>query len=301
VPTDEMLEGINTMIVDLQDVGTRVYTYIWTMTLLMEACGKKDIEVIILDRPNPIGGEMVEGNLLEDEYKSFVGQLPIPQRHGMTIGEVAHFARKFHGIECDLSVVPLQNWNRKQYYTELNRHWINPSPNLPTPEGALTFVGTVLFEGTNLSEGRGTTRALEVIGHPNIEPHQFLEDIHDNLNDTDLRGFILRPATFYPMFQKHAGQPCGGFQIHVTDKEWFHSWKLGQFICREFKRALGDDFKWRDGPYEYENDRLAIDLINGTDKVRKWVDALGTMEELEVLELDGRDEFLNKRADILLY
>jgi uncharacterized protein YbbC (DUF1343 family) len=301
VPTEEMLENVDTMIIDLQDVGTRVYTYISTMTLVMEACGKKDIDVVILDRPNPIGGEIIEGNLLDENFKSFVGRHPVPMRHGMTMGEYALFAHKFYQANCNLTVIPMKEWRRELSFDQTGLPWVLPSPNLPTIDGAFTFVGTVLFEGTNISEGRGTTRSLEIVGHPKIPPFELSEKLNRKIGEEGLTGVILRPLVFLPTFQKHQGVPCGGFQIHVTNKSEFRSWKLGQFLCQQFFQELSSDFEWKLPPYEYEFEKLPIDLINGSSRIREWVEKGGSMAELESIEREGLDDFLNKRCDILLY
>jgi len=305
IPTDEMLAGIDTFIVDLQDVGTRVYTYISTLGLLLEKCQKKDIEIIILDRPNPVGGELVEGTLLKPEFKSFVGLYPIPQRHGLTMGEVALFGLKHLKVDVHVRVIEMKKWKRNYSFLDTHLPWVLPSPNLSTMDSAFSFVGSVLFEGTNVSEGRGTTRALEMVGFPQIESFSFCERVLKAFQEEDLvslrDGFQLRPVIFLPTFQKHAGATCGGVQIHCTDHTLFHSWTVGQMLCREFYHFLGDQFKWNNAPYEYEFHKLAIDLINGTDQVRHWVEKKGTLKELKALENEGMSLYLNQRDDILLY
>jgi len=300
-PTDKMLENIHTFVIDLQDVGTRVYTYITTMTYILKKCSEKDIRVIVLDRPNPVGGEMIEGNILEKGYESFVGCMEIPQRHGMTMGEVALFATKKLGLKVDLHIVEMDNWKRSMFWKDTQLHWLNPSPNLPTADGAITFCGTVLYEGTNISEGRGTTRSLEVIGHPDIEPYSFYEELKPKLSQLDFAGFKLRPTIFMPTFHKHAGQACGGIHIHVTNPGEFKSWQLGQFLCRELKNTLGDKFEWSKKAYEYEFDKLPIDLINGSDCVRKWVDENLPISRLLEIEKQGNADFIELRKSSLLY
>lgn len=301
IPTDEMLEGLDTIIVDLQDVGTRVYTYIHTMTHLMEACSKKGIKVVVLDRPNPAGGVLIEGNLLEEGFESFVGRHPIPQRHGLTMGEVANLAAKYFGSDCDLNIIPMKGWKRDMYFEETSLPWVLPSPNLPTSDGCLVFCGSVLFEGTNISEGRGTTRALEMIGHPSIKSFEFADSLNKQIKEWGLEGFAIRPCVFMPTFQKHAGIPCGGMQVHVTNPRTFLSWRFGQLLCRALYKELGSEFKWNDQAYEYQHDRLAIDFINGTDKIRHWVENSGDQKTLETLELAGREAYLDQRSNILLY
>ncbi len=301
-PTDQMLEDIDTFIVDLQDVGTRVYTYISTLSLLMEKCVGKNIKIIVLDRPNPIGGEMIEGTILQPGYESFVGRYPIPQRHSLTMGEIGMFGKNILKTNCDLEVISMKNWNRSMYFKDTNLPWVLPSPNLPTMEGAITFAGTVLFEGTNISEGRGTTRPLEVAGFPDIESFSFCEKVLKELHAEGLEaGFNLRPVIFLPTFQKHQGKNCGGIHIHPTKNSEFKSWSVSQMICREFKRELGSKFEFHQKPYEYEFHKLAIDLINGTDEVRLWVDNLGSYSELLKIEKTGQEKYKNQREDILLY
>ncbi|MFO7616067.1 MAG: DUF1343 domain-containing protein, partial [Bacteroidales bacterium] len=199
-PTGEMLEGVDTLVIDLQDVGTRVYTYIWTMYLAMEACSGRDIRVVVLDRPNPVGGELTEGILPEPAWFSFVCLAPIPMRHGMTIGELAVRFREMNHWDLDLHVIPMEGWQRGMLWRDTGRPWINPSPNLPTPEGCLVYPGTVMLEGTVLSEGRGTTRSLEQFGHPAIEPYTIRKELLNYLDKNELKGFVLRPVTYRPTF-----------------------------------------------------------------------------------------------------
>jgi len=300
-PSDKMLEGVDTFVIDLQDVGTRVYTYITTMTYILKACAKKNIKVIILDRPNPVGGEIIEGNVLEDEFSSFVGCMPIPQRHAMTMGEVAIFAKSHFALDVELEIIEMTGWSRSHFWQDTKLAWVNPSPNLPTADSSITFCGTVLYEGTNISEGRGTTRSLEVIGHPSIEAYSFHEHLMSKMNEVETSGFILRPTVFMPTFQKHANTPCGGTHIHVTDPKSFHSWRLGQFLCRELYHFLKDEFEWTTKDYEYEYDKLPIDLINGSTSIRKWVEENESISKLLELENSGHDTFLKLRKESLIY
>lgn len=271
-PTNEMLEGIDTLIIDLQDAGTRVYTYIWTLYLAMEACLGRDIRIIVLDRPNPIGGLMTEGNLPEPEWYSFVCMAPIPMRHGKTVGELAKFFKSLKDWDLDLHVIELEGWERRMLWMDTGRPWINPSPNLPTPEGCLVYPGTVMLEGTTLSEGRGTTRSLEQFGHPDIEPYKIRKDLINYLDKNNLTGFVLRPVWFQPTYQKHAGKVCGGYQIHVTDPEKFRPWKTMLLILKYLYHNTDIRPFWSNLPYEYQFGGLAFDWINGTARVRKWVE-----------------------------
>ncbi len=300
-PTAEMLDGLDHVFIDLQDVGTRIYTYIYTMTYLMEACAELGIQVIILDRPNPINGIQLEGNVLEPEFTSFVGRHPLPMRHGMTSGEIAQMAKKYWGINCELEVIPMQGWQRSMYFRDTGLPWVLPSPNLATPEAAMVFPGSVLFEGTNISEGRGTTRSLEIIGHPGIEPYGWLPELQKTFLDGKLEGFTLRPLNFIPTFQKHQGITCGGYQIHVTDPLKFQPWKLGQVLCKAFYNQLGDQFEWKQPPYEYEYQKLPIDILNGSNQLRLWVEKDGSFEELLDIEHSRWSDFEEKRASVLLY
>lgn len=302
IPTDEMLEDLNVLIIDLQDVGTRVYTYISTLTLILEKCHKKNIEILVLDRPNPVGGEIIEGNVLEDKWQSFVGKLPIPQRHAMTMGEVGIFAKKIKNLDVNYRVIEMENWKRSMFFKETKLPWINPSPNLPTMEGAITFVGTVLYEGTNVSEARGTTRSLEMVGHPKIEAFQFTDHMNHILESCDLHhGIVFRPQVFFPMFQKFSGFACGGVHMHILDEKRARPWAAAQLLCRELYHQLENEFKWNDKPYEYEHDRLAIDLINGSEDAKKWVEKNGSYNELDAINSKGHDEYHNIFNSIKIY
>lgn len=302
IPTDEMLEGLDTIVVDLQDVGTRVYTYITTLSYLMEAVEGRDIEIVVLDRPNPVGGEIYEGPILDvNQWRSFVGHHPIPQRHALTIGEVAKLQQRLHCPDTKLRVIEMKDWKRSYLWNDLDRLWINPSPNLPTAESALTFAGTVLYEGTNISEGRGTTRSLEVLGAPGISPFVFASQAQKALKAAGVKDVYLRPLQFFPMFQKHAGLACGGVHIHSLNPHEFASWKVGAHLLQSFYHQEEFEFKWNDKPYEYQYDKLAIDFINGGESLRKWVESKGDVKALEALERKDWPDYLNLREDILIY
>lgn len=301
IPTDNMLNGLDTIIVDLQDVGTRVYTYIWTLSYLMEKCAEKGITVVVLDRPNPVGGNTIEGNILDPEFQSFVGRYPIPQRHGMTIGEFALFTKNVMGVDCHLEVIPMSHWSRHMYFRDTKLPWVCPSPNLPTMVGALTFVGTVLFEGTNISEGRGTTRSLEMVGHPNIEAYSFADKFTQKAQEYGLEGFIARPVVFNPTFNKFHDKACGGVHLHPTDYDQFRPWLTGQLLCSMLYQELEGNYFWNEKPYEYEFDHVAIDFINGTDKVRQWIQNNGQWKELVNIEKAGHNDYLQKRENCLIY
>jgi uncharacterized protein YbbC (DUF1343 family) len=301
-PTDRMLEGIDHLFVDLQDVGTRIYTYIYTMTYVLEACAGKDIEVIILDRPNPINADTVEGNVLDLKFASFVGRHPLPVRHGLTMAEVAKMHQQYWVKEkANLTIIEMENYDRKMSFEQTLLPWVMPSPNLPTIEGCYTFVGTVLYEGTNISEGRGTTRPLEIIGHPKLDSWRFKTHLDLVMKNNKLTGFELRPINFQPTFQKHAGLACGGYQIHVTNKDKFKPWRVCQLLCKELFRELGSDFKYKEDPYEYGKDMNPVDMINGTDKIRHWYENQGSYNELISMEETTLPLYFEQRESILIY
>lgn len=301
VPTPEMLAEIDHLVIDLQDNGARVYTYIWTMVLAMEACGRAGVSVTVLDRPNPMGGRRVEGNISETEFRSIIGWFPLPMRHGMTAGEIALYAQKHWGIDCELQVVSMQGWRRSMPFEATGLPWVQPSPNFPSLDTAGVYPGTVLFEGASLSEGRGTTRPFELIGHPRLDAYGFTAHCHDAMEKAGLKGCRLRPVTFVPTFDKYADKACHGFQLHITDPVAFRPWLAGQWLLRELYREMGEHFAWRQPPFEYIHDKLPIDLLNGSDKPRVWVENQGTIEELLALEAEGWEAFLEKRREALLY
>ncbi|WP_291864761.1 DUF1343 domain-containing protein [Maribacter sp.] len=300
-PSDEMLEGIDHLFVDMQDVGCRMYTYIYTLTLLLEKCAEKSIEVIILDRPNPLNGETIAGNILDMSFSSFIGRHPMPVRHAMTMGEVAQMHQKFWVTsKANVRVIKMKNWQRSMYFGDTKIPWLLPSPNLARTESVFTFPSTVLFEGTELSEGRGTTQPLEIIGSPKIEPFSFYHGyLSEAIKKSKLKGFVARPIAFLPTFQKHYDKVCGGIQIHVTDRKLFEPWRTGLFLLKEFRSYLGDDFKWKQPPYEYNCTQMPIDIINGTDKLRNWVENNESVAALNSFE--HLDEYKRQLQEIKLY
>jgi uncharacterized protein YbbC (DUF1343 family) len=245
-PTGAMLDGLDALVIDLQDVGTRIYTYIYTMANCLIGARKAGLPVVVCDRPNPIGGAQVEGPMLDPEYRSFVGQYPIPMRHGMTIGELARLFNEEFGIGAKLEVVAMDGWSRAQYFDSTGLPWILPSPNIPTLDSAIVYPGTVLFEGTNVSEGRGTTRPFELLGAPWVDPEPFTE----RLNARGLPGVRFRPALFEPTFHKHAQRPCGGCQVHVVDRETFRPVETGVALIEAFQAADPSSFGGRPPAYE---------------------------------------------------
>jgi uncharacterized protein YbbC (DUF1343 family) len=296
-PAAEMLDGVDVLLVDLQDVGSRYYTYVYTLSYCMEACAQAGVEVWVLDRPNPIGGTRLEGNLVPAECRSFVGRYPLPVRHAMTIGEMARMMNEAFGIECSLRVVPMEGWERGMWFDQTGLPWILPSPNMPTLGTATVYPGGCLLEGTNLSEGRGTTRPFEIVGAPWIEPALFAR----SLNGLGLPGVRFRPLSFRPTFHKYAGETCGGVEIHVVDREEYLPFLTGVHLICCAARLWPKAFDWRREPYEFESKRLAIDLLAGGAWLRERVadgrDPAGVQSEWE----EQLQEFMLLRRKFLLY
>jgi uncharacterized protein YbbC (DUF1343 family) len=276
-PTREMLDPVDILIIDLQDVGTRVYTFIYTMSYCLEAAKSFNIKVVILDRPNPINGIMVEGNCLSMDYASFVGRYPMPIRHGLTIGELALFFNSHFGIGCDLEVIRMKNWSRAMYFTNTGLPWIPPSPNLPTPVSAMVYPGQVLWEGTNISEGRGTTQPFELFGAPFINT----ENILSTLGGNKIPGGLLRQTVFEPTSNKWKNQPCAGFQIHITDPDKYRPYITTLKLLQAVIACHKDRFEFTSPPYEYEYSKLPIDLIIGNRGIRRRIEKLEIIDEIE--------------------
>lgn len=296
-PTPEMLDGLDALLFDLQDVGVRVYTFVWTMALAMEACAEAGVPFVVLDRPNPVGGSVREGPILRPGFESFVGLHPIPLRHGLTCGELARWLNTERGIGCDLEVVPCDGWRRGQRFEDTGLPWVMPSPNLPTPESAAVYPGMVLVEGTNLSEGRGTTRPFELFGAPFLDGRALAERAAAEMGP----GAILRPISFQPTFQKHAGEVCHGAQIHVTDPVSFRPVRATVAILRACRALAPDDFKWREPPYEYEEVLPPIDILWGHDGLRAGIDEGATVDEMLVGVEDEVADFHASVEPYLLY
>lgn len=267
-PTREMLDTIDVLLVDLQDVGTRVYTFIYTLSYCMEEARRYGKKVVVLDRPNPIGGLLVEGNCLNPEWRSFVGRYPIPMRHGLTIGELALLFNDAFDIHCELEIIPMQGWRREMLFVDTGLAWVAPSPNMPTPVTAMVYPGQVIWEGTNISEGRGTTQPFELFGAPFLETDRIL----DTLGGPDLPGARLRPLEFEPTSQKWRNQRCRGFQMHVTDPRQFTPYVTALTLLQAIIRHHPDDFAWKQPPYEYEYHKKPIDLILGDRHLRKNIE-----------------------------
>jgi uncharacterized protein YbbC (DUF1343 family) len=276
-PEPSMLKDIDVMIIDLQDAGSRYYTFIWTAELCMQACLETGKSVVILDRPNPLGGKRMEGTVLDMNYVSFVGQRPLPVRHGMTIGEICSYFKNEFYTGLDFHIIPMRGWDRKMWFDQTGLPWVLPSPNMPALDTAIVYPGMCLLEGTILSEGRGTTRPFEIFGAPFIEP----DTIVKRLDEFGLPGVIFRPLYFQPTFQKHSGKLCGGAQIHVTNRDKFKPFKTGIAVLKAVHGLYPEYKLWKEPPYEYEQIKMPIDIIAGTDRIRKDIEA---GERLNIME-----------------
>jgi uncharacterized protein YbbC (DUF1343 family) len=268
-PTPEMLRGLDALLVDLQDVGTRIYTFAWTVSYCLEACAAAGIPLVVLDRPNPLGGRLIEGPLLDPGFVSFVGRAPMPMRHGLTLGELTRWLNAQMGIGCEVAVVPMLGWRREMLFAQTGRSWVCPSPNLPRLEGVLLYPGGVLLEGTNLSEGRGTTTPFEIVGAPFVEPRRLI----DALAGFKLAGIALRPIRFTPTFDKWQGANCGGVYLHVTDPAAARPYRTMVAILAAVARLWPEHFKWLPPPYEYETEKPPIDILSGSSRLREAIDS----------------------------
>jgi uncharacterized protein YbbC (DUF1343 family) len=296
-PSREALEKIDVLLVDLQDVGTRVYTYSVTMGLCLEAAAETGVRVVILDRPNPLGGMEIEGNILDLDYRSFVGRYAVPMRHGLTMGEFARFISGEYGVPCDLEVVAMEGWRRECYFPEIGIPWVFPSPNMPTWETALLYPGMVLLEGTNISEGRGTALPFQLFGAPFLDQKRFLQCV----DARSLAGAVLRPVCFEPVFDKHRGQTCKGFQIHVTGRTRFRPYRIGLALLRAFCLLHPETFRWLAPPYEYEWKKLPADILLGSGPLREKIEKGVQIAELESEWASGLAAYGEKRGAYLLY
>lgn len=296
-PDAAMLAGLDLLVIDLPDVGTRVYTYIHTMTNCLRACARHGVPVLVCDRPNPVGGHVLEGGMLEPGFESFVGLFPIPLRHGLTIGEMARFCNESFDLGAALEVLPITGWERRMYYDDTGLPWVMPSPNLPTLDSAIVYPGQVLLEGTNLSEGRGTTRPFELTGAPWLEAPA----VAAAMNAHQLPGVHARPAEFQPTFQKHAGTPCGGCQLHVTDRATFQPVLTTVALLQTCRRLAPDQFRWREPPYEYETVKPPIDILSGSDQLRRQLDADIPFSVIVESWESGIDAFRSRVKGFLLY
>ncbi len=296
-PTEEMLRDVDIIVVDLQDVGCRIYTFIYTMANCMRAAKKFGKKIIVCDRPNPINGNAVEGNITEDEFKSFVGQFELPTRHGMTIGELAEMFNEHFGIGCDLEVIEMTGWSREIWGDETGLPWILPSPNIPDVDTCVVFPATVHVEGTELSEGRGTTLPFFLNGAPFIDPYAWATE----LRKFDFPGVAFREAYFRPTFAEFNGETCGGVQIHITDREIFTPVIVGVAMVKTAFDLYPNDFQWRQNAYEYVFDKNPFDVVCGTDKIRKAIETGDSIMHIEAEWVEKRVEFEKARKEFLLY
>ena len=296
-PTREMLDGLDVLLIDLLDVGTRVYTFAQTMAYCLEVAAQTRVKVVILDRPNPIGGLEVEGNILRPACASFVGLYPLPMRHGLTMGELAGFVAEHLDHKPEIEVIKVQGWQRSMYFNETGLPWVMPSPNMPTPETAWVYPGQVIWEGTNVSEGRGTTRPFQLWGAPFIDA----ELVKEEALKRGIEGAFLRVADFEPTFHKFQGRLCHGLEIHPLEPRVFKPYRTSLTLLEIVLKLYPQQFVWKQPPYEYEYERLPIDLILGDKAIREGLEKGLTADEL--LEAGANDlaEFQTRRTELLLY
>lgn len=298
-PKQQWLAGLDALVVDLQDVGSRYYTYVWSMALCLGACAQARVQVVVLDRPNPLGGERIEGPSIEPGFESFVGLHPVPVRHGLTIGEMAGLLRAELRLDLELTVVPLRGWRRAMLFDQTGLPWVAPSPNMPTQDTALVYPGGCLLEGTNLSEGRGTTKPFEQLGAPWVDGARLAA----SLEDLGLPGVSFRPLGFVPAFQKHRDRRCGGVQIHPTNRHRFRPFLTGAYVVAQTRILWPEHFAWREEPYEFVADRPAIDLLAGGGWLREQVDVDGlpAPSQLAARWEPAEARFMDRRAPYLIY
>jgi uncharacterized protein YbbC (DUF1343 family) len=296
-PFPHMFESIDILIIDLQDVGTRVYTFATTMLYCIRVAAKECKKVIVLDRPNPLGGEVVEGNLLKPEMFSFVGPYKIPMRHGMTMGELARMFNHVFELGCDLEVVPMEGWRRHTLWHETGLRWLMPSTNMPSPLTAGVYPGQVIWEGTNISEGRGTCRPFEIFGAPFVDP----KAVKEGLEPETMAGCYLQEYSFRPTFHKWQGELCRGFMIHVLDADVYRPYLASVAILQQIMNQHTTDFKWKEPPYEYEYEKKPIDLILGDASVRRELESGKSISLLEKNWEKDLKSFVEWRKPYLLY
>ncbi len=296
-PTEAMLENVDTIVFDMQDVGCRIYTFVYTMANCMIAAAKYGKRVVVCDRPNPITGVHVEGNVTESAFTSFVGQYELPTRHGMTCGELARMFNEHFDIGCKLEVIEMEGWSREMWFEDTGLPWVPPSPNIPTVDTCVVFPATVHLEGTELSEGRGTTKPFEVNGAPFIDPYGWAAA----LDEYNFPGVTFRPCYFQPTFQKWARQTCGGIQMHVNDREAFTPVIVGIAMVKTAHDLYPDKFQWKQGDYEYEFGKNPFDVVSGTDTIRRSIEAGAPLSDIEDSWTAGLKAFTRERGSYLLY
>jgi len=297
VPTAPMFDRLDTLLIDLQDAGTRVYTFAATMSYCLETARDMDKQILVLDRPNPANGIQVEGNRLKHPFASFVGRYPIPMRHGLTLGEYARYINTAHGIGCRLEVIPMDGWRRWMYFSDTGLPWIPPSPNLPTVQSAMVYPGQVIFEGTNISEGRGTTTPFEIFGAPFIDP----DKLAGFMGGRHFPGGVLRPVAFEPMFHKFQHENCRGFHLHITDPRAYNAYQTSLKLMQAVMYHYPEKFEWRAPPYEYEWEKLPIDLILGDAAIRERIERFEPVETIEADWLTDLADFQKEIQPFLLY
>jgi uncharacterized protein YbbC (DUF1343 family) len=297
VPTAEMLRRVDALLFDVQDVGSRYYTFAYTLLLVMQACAREGKRVVVLDRPNPLGGEIVDGNVLDPAYRSFVGLHPLAVRHGLTVGELALMFRQELGLHVDLTVVEMKGWRRSMAYEDTGLPWVLPSPNMPTVDTTFVYPGGCLVEGTNLSEGRGTTRPFELVGAPWLDG----DALARALERERIPGVHFRVSAFTPTFQKHAGSTCHGVQVHVTDRRRFPAFLAYLLLIHHARRQDPERFAWRDPPYEYEQVKRPFDILCGTDRIRLAIESGVSPKRLAAGWARQAAAFRRRRASYLLY
>ena len=300
-PDPQLMADLDVLVFDIQDVGARYYTYVYTMAFCMEAAGKVSVPVVVCDRPNPIGGVAVQGNTVHEGFASFVGQFPIANRHGMTAGELAHFFRDECGVACDLKVVQMEGWQRAMYYDDCGLPWVQPSPNMPTADTALVYPGMCLFEGTLLSEGRGATRPFEVVGAPYIDGQRWAADAQQRLNAAGESGVVFRPLVFEPTFHKYEGQACGGVQLHVTDRGLLSPLLAAVALLQSAWALWPQQVRWRTEVYEFVKEPIAIDLLAGSDALRHEIEQGVPLATVRARWADEVQVFAEGRSRHLLY
>jgi uncharacterized protein YbbC (DUF1343 family) len=297
-PTKEMFDLFDVLVIDLFDVGTRVYTFLYTMAYCLQAAAGFNKKVLVLDRPNPLGGEVVEGNIIQEDCYSFVGLYPIPMRHGLTFGELALLLNNHFNIGADLQIIPMYGWQRHMLYTDTDLPWVFPSPNMPAPATALVYPGQVIWEGTNISEGRGTCLPFELFGSPFFDHDDILREIEKR---AELPGCLLRPIIFEPTSNKWTGQTCKGFQIHVTDPGAFRPYRTSLALLQVVMFLYPEAFAYKQPPYEYEYERLPMDLILGDKKVRRTIEQFRSIMDMEKSWQNDLVAFDKLRQKVFLY
>jgi len=297
MPKPEDFSALDIVIVDIQDVGSRYYTYVWTASMMLEIARATDTKVLVLDRPNPIGGKILEGSVQENDYLSFVGLYPLPIRHGMTVAEILNYVNRYYQIGADIETIPMSGWNRDMWFDETGLLWVMPSPNMPTLDTAEVYPGMCLLEGTNISEGRGTTKPFEIFGAPFVNPYEFME----KLELCNLNGVKFRPLFFTPTFNKYAGQICGGAQVHILDRDEFRPVITGFAIIKSIYELYPDKFSFSPPPYEYERNKLPFDILTGSSRWREMILKKAELSEIEDEFSEQIEKFDRIRRNFLIY